>query len=56
MIIDEWEFDGRVFTRKYTENEILQELDNIWGSEEYRNDDYATHDRAEHLEELLKRD
>jgi hypothetical protein len=54
MIIDEWEFDGRTFTRTYTKNQILQELDDIWGSEEYRNDDYDIHNRAEQLEELLK--
>lgn len=53
-VTDEWNHDGRTFTRTYTEEEIMWELNDIWSSEEYRNDEYSAHIRAEHLEELLK--
>ena len=57
-VTDEWDIDGYTFTRTYTEEQIMRELDDIWGTEEYQNldheDSYAIHNRAEHLEELLK--
>ena len=53
-ITDDWDMDGHTFTRTYTRSQIINELDDIWGSEEYRDGEYAIHDRAEHLEELLK--
>lgn len=53
-ITDEWFQDGIEFARTYTEHQIRCELDDIWGSEEYRDGEDGIHDRAEHLEELLK--
>lgn len=53
-VTDEWNQDGRTYTRTYSREEIMWELNDIWGSEEYRDGEYAIHNRAEHLEELLK--
>lgn len=55
MITDEWTQDKIKFARTYTRRQILSELDDIWGSEEYRDGEDFIHSRAEHLEYLLKK-
>ena len=53
-VTDEWNSGGRTYTRTYTEEEIMWELNDIWGSEEYQNNEDLIHLREEHLTELLR--
>lgn len=53
-VTDEWNSDGHTYTRTYTEEEIMYELNDIWGSEEYQNNEDWIHLREEHLTELLR--
>jgi hypothetical protein len=53
-VIDIWNQDGREIKRTYNRHQIENELQDIWGSEEYRNFDDWAHNRSEHLQELLK--
>ena len=53
-VSDTWEQDGREITRTYNKHQIENELQDIWGSDEYKNFNDWAHNRSEHLEELLK--